>query len=77
MQRHGVLMSAVKRQQGLTDFLGGSAILAMAMGADEEMTQPPSEPITLTVCDDCAIASGVFDIALTPSEPAASGGGTE
>jgi hypothetical protein len=53
IERHGVKMDAVRRQSGLTALLGGSAELAMAMGADEEMTLPMMMPVTLTVCEDC------------------------
>jgi hypothetical protein len=53
LERHGVKLDAVRRQSGLTEMLGGSAVLAMAMGTDEEMTLPMMDPVTLTVCEDC------------------------
>ncbi len=53
IERHGIKLDAVRRQSGLTDLLGGSAVLAMAMGADEEMTLPMMEPVALTVCESC------------------------
>ena len=53
IERHGVKLDAVQRQQGLTMMLGGHAGLAMVMGADEEMTIPMMEPVTITVCETC------------------------
>ena len=53
IERHGVKLDAVQRQQGLTMMLGGHAGLAMVMGADEEMTIPMMDPVTITVCEDC------------------------
>lgn len=53
LERHGIKMDAVRRQSGLTAMMGGSAVLAMVMGADEEMTQHMMDPVELTVCEDC------------------------
>jgi len=53
LERHAVKLDAVRRQSGLTALLGGSAILAAAMGVDEEMTVPMMDPVTLTVCEEC------------------------
>ena len=53
LERHGVKLDAVRRQSGLTALLGGSAELAAVMGADEDMTMPMMDPVTLTVCEDC------------------------
>jgi len=53
IERHGVKLDAVRRQQGLTMMLGGNAAIAAAMGADEDMTMPMMEPVTATVCDSC------------------------
>ena len=57
VERFGVKIDAVQRQQGLTMMLGGSAMLANVMGADEEMTMSMMEPITLTVCESCAVSN--------------------
>ena len=55
LERFGVEMKAVDRQQGLTMFMGGSALLANVMGADEEMTTSMlDQPIRFTVCEKCA-----------------------
>lgn len=53
IERFGVDMQAVQRQQGLAMFLG-SAALAMHMGADEQMARRVMEPVTLSVCESCA-----------------------
>lgn len=52
-ERHGILIDAVKRQDGLTAMLGGNAMLAHAMGTDEEMTQLMDSK-SITLCETCA-----------------------
>jgi len=54
VERFGVIGPAVQRQTGLAAMLG-SASLAAVMGADEDMATPMMEPITITVCEACAI----------------------
>ena len=54
IERHGVKLDAVERQQGLTMMLGGHAGLAMVMGSDEEMTMPLIENHVLSICENCA-----------------------
>lgn len=53
VERYGVDLRSVERQQGLGMFLGSAAI-AMAMGPDEDVARPVIEPITLSVCEACA-----------------------
>ena len=55
IERHGILMDAIDRQQGLTMMLGNSAALAAAMGPDEDMTMPVMDPVDLTLCECCAV----------------------
>lgn len=55
IERYGIKMDVVKRQDGLTAMLGGNAMLAQVMGTDEDMTQPLMEPVELTVCEACAM----------------------
>lgn len=55
IERLGIDIAAVQRQQGLTMMLGGNASLAMVMGADEEMTKPISDAVEITVCETCCI----------------------
>jgi len=37
------------------DFNIGNSVIAHAMGTDEEMTMPMMEPVTITVCETCAL----------------------
>jgi len=53
IERFGIDLKAIRRQTGLAMMLG-SAELAMAMGPDEDLTQPMMNPVTLTVCETCA-----------------------
>ena len=55
VERFGIDMSKVRRQDGLGAFLGNTA-LARAMGPDEDLTQPMMEKLTLSFCEDCALA---------------------
>ena len=54
IERFGVLLKSVERQQGLTMMLGNSAVLASVMGADEDMAKAVMEPLTITVCESCS-----------------------
>lgn len=55
IERHGIDMRAVQRQTGLAMMLGGNVAIAGAMGPDEDMTTPMMDPVTLTVCERCAV----------------------
>lgn len=52
IERHGLKMDALQRQQGLGMMLGGHAELAQVMGPDEDMTQLMSRA-ELTICELC------------------------
>lgn len=52
IQRYGLKMDAIQRQQGLTMFLGGHVKLAQVMGADEDMADKMLE-VEVTVCETC------------------------
>lgn len=54
IERFGMDLKAIERQQGLTMMLGGYAALAAAMGPDENMAQPVMDKVVLTVCETCA-----------------------
>jgi len=56
IERHGLDLGPINRQQGLAMLLGGNAMLAQVMGQDEEMTVPLMDPVTVTVCDICGMA---------------------
>jgi hypothetical protein len=55
IERFGLDRGAIERQMGLTMMLGGNAMLAGVMGANEEMANPVMEPVKLVVCERCAI----------------------
>lgn len=55
IQRWGVNMPALRRQDGLAAMLG-SSVLAGAMGADEDMASQLSIA-ELTVCESCGVDS--------------------
>jgi len=57
IERHGLDMRALSRQQGLGMMLGGHGGIAMAMGPDEDMTVVLQEPIRIMVCEDCSTKS--------------------
>ncbi len=54
IERLGVKMGAVQRQDGLAAFFGGNVRLAQVMGADADLTQPMMDPVTVTLCERCA-----------------------
>lgn len=73
IERYGIDLAAVNRQQGLTMMLGGNAALAQVMGSDEEMATAIIEPITLTVCEDCCtrpVCIAQLASLVPPAEPA-------
>jgi hypothetical protein len=54
IERFGVDVRAMQRQDGLAQFLGSSRI-ASVMGTDEDMAAPIGEASVLTVCEDCSM----------------------
>lgn len=54
VERFGIDLKAIQRQQGLTMMLGGHAEIAAAMGPDEELALPLMEPVRFAVCEDCS-----------------------
>ena len=55
IERWGIDLRAVRRQDGLAAFLGGHSGLAAVMGPDDDLAQPVMEPIKLTLCESCAL----------------------
>jgi hypothetical protein len=53
VERFGLDMQAVRRQDGLGAFLGHAG-LAAVMGPDEDMATPMMPPVVLAVCETCA-----------------------
>lgn len=66
VERFGIDTTAVKRQLGLSTFLG-SYELASVMGPDEDMTIDLMAPKTMTLCEKCALGVPVA-IALETGE---------
>lgn len=58
VERHGMNLTAVKRQVGLGMMLGSHA-LASVMGPDEDMTVTLMEPKEITFCDECALTTPI------------------
>lgn len=52
VERFGIDLAAMQRQQGLGLMIGGP--LAAVMGRDETMARPMMEAKVLTVCETCA-----------------------
>ncbi len=67
IERHGIKMEAVKRQDGLSAVLGGNVRLAQVMGTDAEMTETVLGPVTITVCEACAIKKSLWIAQLAES----------
>lgn len=56
IERYGIDLTAVRRQDGFAAFLGSPA-LAAVMGPDEQMAQKLMDPVNLTVCETCSTRS--------------------
>ncbi len=56
VERFGVDLAAVERQQGMAMMLRGNALLAYHMGPDEDMAKPFMPPVVLTVCEPCMLS---------------------
>jgi hypothetical protein len=54
VDRWGIDLAAARRQDGLAQFIGSTAI-ARVMGPDEDMAKPMMPPVTLTACETCAV----------------------
>lgn len=71
VRRYGLNLPAIQRQSGLATFLGGNALVAAALGPDDEMADPLTDVIELTMCEKCAMApttQGVGLVALAKAE---------
>ena len=57
VERYGIDFRAVQRKAGLEDLLGGGsvgAVLASAIGPDEDLATPLMSKGTITICEECA-----------------------
>jgi hypothetical protein len=57
VERFGVDLRALERQQGRAMMFNGNATLAYHMGPDEDMAKPLMPPVVLTVCEPCVLSS--------------------
>lgn len=64
INRYGLALDALQRQAGLTQMFNGNASLAMVMGSDEDMAEAVMEPVTLTICEACAMETPLLMAAL-------------
>jgi hypothetical protein len=58
IERFGISLDAVQRRHGLEQYFGGGyvgATLAGVMGPDEQIAQPVMLPVTLILCEECAM----------------------
>ena len=70
IERYGVDVDAVRRQDGLAAILGGNKILAGVMGPDEDMASLVDGPKTFTVCETCSLDQQVIVAFLCEGEGA-------
>lgn len=61
IERFGVDLRAVQRQDGLAAHLG-SAPLAQIMGPNEDLAKPVMDPKVVTVCEDCALTAPLLQM---------------
>lgn len=57
-----VNIPAVQRQTGLEMMLGGNAVIAHAIGPDEDMLVPLGAEADLLICDQCAMFTTVGEL---------------
>ncbi len=55
IEQYVIDLAAVSRQSGLAMLLGGSGILAAAMGPDADMATRIGDATVFAVCEHCAI----------------------
>lgn len=63
IQRMGIDVGAVRRQDALEQMMGGSAVLASVMGPNEDLCVPLHKPEPVWICDPCAFSHGIMDVA--------------
>ncbi len=73
VERFGVDLKAVQRQDGLGAFLGHHGIAAV-MGPDEDMARQILD-VTLTVCEPCAMEQLITGVAMEKARRAELGEG--
>ena len=61
IERFGIDMTAVQRQDGLAQLVGSSE-LAQVMGTDADMTKPMMDPVKVTICEDCIMKPAIIAV---------------
>jgi hypothetical protein len=59
MHRLGLDVRALRREQGLEMMMGGSAPLARAFSPNNEFGKEIEKPITVMVCEPCALDQSI------------------
>jgi hypothetical protein len=57
IERFGLELRELERQQGLALMLGGNGLLARVMGPDADLARPLMDPVTLSICEPCGTSS--------------------
>ena len=68
IERWGIKANAVMRQAGLEMMMGGNVGLAQAFSPDEDMAVRVMDPVTITVCETCAVEKAVPVMVMLPDE---------
>ena len=58
IERFGLDGRAIQRQAGLEAMMGGNALIAAAMGPDEDLAVNLAGPRTVLVCETCSHQAG-------------------
>ena len=65
IERFGVDVNAVRRQDALGTYMGNH-LLASIMGPDEDMATPVMEAVTVAICEPCAVQPDMCVAAIIP-----------
>jgi hypothetical protein len=68
MHRLGIDVNAVRREQGLEMLMGGSVALARAFSPNSEFGLEIEKPITVMVCEPCALDDRIVIMCGFPDE---------
>jgi hypothetical protein len=70
IERYGLDVRALERQQGLA-MIVGSAALAQVLGPDEDLATPVMDPVTVTICESCCTEPLILAAIAERDEPKA------
>lgn len=68
IERWGIKRDAVMRQTGLEMVMGGHVGLAQALSPDEDLAVRVMDPVTITVCETCAVEVARPVAAMVPDD---------